>query len=754
MNLKRTNLRAFSALLVAGLALTVIPAPAQGAQTNFVSSDFTSYGLGGSSSSNMSASSQYYPTSSLAAGTLTWQLTTPNQWRAGSIFYKNRIDLTQDFAINAEIFLGKDSYPNNTLGGDGMAFVLQPTSATNLSGGGGLGYALMKPVLAVEYDTWVNAEFGDTNFSGDNLTDAWGILLKNTTEPDGVSNDSATLAANHTEFGVTVGAAKQFNAGQLEDEEWRKVSYEWVASTKSFTTKIDLNRDGDFGDTDESKSATIDLAAELGVSSVYWGFTAANGGVYNPHSVRFPANIEFSATARVNTAPTISDQANSSFLLSAGPQTFNFTLADDSTTQAQWQVTATSSSTSVATVTSSITGATSAQVEVTPAAVGSSNITVTVTDADGTSSSDTFTVTVTSSPGAPTSVTAVQVGLSASVSWTAPTNTGGLSISGYKVEISSDNGSSYSVAILNTGSSATTWTSNNLTVGTSYRFRVYAINSVGTSSASTASTALTIAATTPGAPSNVSVAYPGGTAPNIVTWNAPSDTGGSAITSYVIEYSTGSNWIALTATGLTAAIASNLVSINDSWQVRVAAVNVAGQGPWITWQNQPPIPYSGPVLTGFSTREFVAGRSSNLTLEGSNLSMIGEMFIGTTKLSFTREGEKLVANVPSLTAGTYDLRVVFTGGGVLTHQAALVVRSETVRESRVNVGSFNGRLVLYVAGQQGSTVTWRIGGRWGRAEVTSDFVRIDRPTPRRGVIVNVEVFVDGVRTLSRSVVTR
>lgn len=362
-----------------------------------------------------------------------------------------------------------------------------------------------------------------------------------------------------------------------------------------------------------------------------------------------------------------------------------------------------------------------------------------------------FNAVVATVPGRPTNLTATGGTQSASLSWTAPASTGGSAITGYKIESAKD-GAAYVTAVANTGSTATTATVSNLIVGSSYQFRVSAINIMGASIPSDDSVSVTISANLPSAPSGISVSYPGNSAPIAISWDAPANNGGSSITSYVVEYQNGGSWIPLTASGQTSSISTSLVNLNTRWLLRVAAVNVAGQGPWATWGNEPPAPYSGPVFTGIGTGGNIsAGKNSSITLTGSNLSMISEMFVGTTKLTFTRNGDQLVANLPALTAGTYDLRVVFTGGGVLIHQSALRV---TEQVARVNVGSFNGRLVLYVANKAGSNIAWRVGGKWGKAVADTEFFRIDRPTPRRGASVKVELYVDGKLELTRTVVTR
>ena len=74
--------------------------------------------------------------------------------------------------------------------------------------------------------------------------------------------------------------------------------------------------------------------------------------------------------------------------------------------------------------------------------------------------------------------------------------------------------------------------------------------------------------------------------------------------------------------------------------------------------------------------------------------------------------------------------------------------------AKVNVGSFNGKLVVYANGYNGKKISWKVGGRWGSAVASSNTARFDRPTPRTGVTLNVEVYVDGKLELTKSVVTR
>jgi hypothetical protein len=73
---------------------------------------------------------------------------------------------------------------------------------------------------------------------------------------------------------------------------------------------------------------------------------------------------------------------------------------------------------------------------------------------------------------------------------------------------------------------------------------------------------------------------------------------------------------------------------------------------------------------------------------------------------------------------------------------------------KVNVGSFNGKLVVYASGLNGKRISWKVGGNWGSAVADSNYDIFNRPTPRAGVTLNVEIFVDGKSALTKSVVTR
>src|SRR5207244_3378784 len=103
----------------------------------------------------------------------------------------------------------------------------------------------------------------------------------------------------------------------------------------------------------------------------------------------------------------------------------------------------------------------------------------------GSPSSTASATTLAVAPSPPTGLAATSVSSSQiNLSWTAPSDNGGSAITGYKIERSSDGGTTWTTLVANTGSTATSYSDTGLTRSTTYAYRVYAINSVGTNSPS------------------------------------------------------------------------------------------------------------------------------------------------------------------------------------------------------------------------------------------------------------------------------
>ena len=178
------------------------------------------------------------------------------------------------------------------------------------------------------------------------------------------------------------------------------------------------------------------------------------------------------------------------------------------------------------------------------------------------------TVTPSAKAASPTGVIAAPTDGAIALTWTAPTDTGGSTLTGYVVEQSTDGGVTWTTAAT-TAIPSTTLTG--LTNGTTYSYRVRANNSIGSGAASTVAT--TTPFTTPGAPRNVASFI--GDKEIVLTWSAPTNTGGSAITGYVVQQSTnGTTW---TTVGTPSVASTTITGLTNgtTYSYRVFAVNAA-----------------------------------------------------------------------------------------------------------------------------------------------------------------------------------
>ena len=167
-------------------------------------------------------------------------------------------------------------------------------------------------------------------------------------------------------------------------------------------------------------------------------------------------------------------------------------------------------------------------------------------------------------PGAPTAVVATAGNASASVAFVAPANNGGSAITGYTV---TSNPATSPVSGATSPINVT-----GLTNGTSYTFTVVATNAVGNSLASAASTAVTPVApnTVPGAPT--AVVATAGNASSSISFLAPTNNGGSAITVYTVTSNPGN----ITATGATSPINVTGLMNGTAYTFTVVATNAVG----------------------------------------------------------------------------------------------------------------------------------------------------------------------------------
>ena len=180
-------------------------------------------------------------------------------------------------------------------------------------------------------------------------------------------------------------------------------------------------------------------------------------------------------------------------------------------------------------------------------------------------------------PLPPTNLAATAVSPSQiNLSWTAPSDNGGSAITGYKIERSTDGGSTWPT-VVNIGNT-TSYSDTGLVHSTTYTYRVSAINSAGTGSPSNTATATTFN-TVPSSPLGLT-ATPTSSSQINLSWSAPADNGGTLINGYKIERSTngGVSWSTLVAntTNTSTTYSDTGLSTAKTYTYRVSAINHVG----------------------------------------------------------------------------------------------------------------------------------------------------------------------------------
>ncbi|WP_423414764.1 DUF1929 domain-containing protein [Hyphomicrobium sp. B1] len=187
------------------------------------------------------------------SGHHTFTLTPDASGQAGSVMLDQRVDLSYDFQISFDLYLG-----NNAKGADGVAFVLQSDSqgANALgAGGGNYGAVGMSNGLGIAFDTWQNVALGDVPGDHTNFFDT-----------------SAPIASSRLSDQQALGN------GNVTDGQWHNVLVSWDATDQTMTYWFDGVQKG---------TLTQDIVAQYegGSQYAYLGFTGGTGGAHNLQEV-------------------------------------------------------------------------------------------------------------------------------------------------------------------------------------------------------------------------------------------------------------------------------------------------------------------------------------------------------------------------------------------------------------------------------------------------------------------------------------
>jgi uncharacterized repeat protein (TIGR02543 family) len=180
--------------------------------------------------------------------------------------------------------------------------------------------------------------------------------------------------------------------------------------------------------------------------------------------------------------------------------------------------------------------------------------------------------TIETLPTAPTITGVTSASGQVAVNWSAPSHLGSGTITGDQYVVTAYDASGNEAGSCKPTSGQTTCVVTGLNNGSSYTFKVAVITTVGTSEQSAAS-ATAIPAGVPSAPANVAAVTSGSNM--TITFDAPSDNGGSAITSYLITSSPAGATCSVGANATTYTCSGLAAGTNYTYSVK--AVNSKGQ---------------------------------------------------------------------------------------------------------------------------------------------------------------------------------
>jgi sugar lactone lactonase YvrE len=295
--------------------------------------------------------------------------------------------------------------------------------------------------------------------------------------------------------------------------------------------------------------------------------------------------------------------------------------------------------------------------------------------------------TVPSQPVAPT--VGARANTTVSLSWVAPTLTGGTAITSYTVKAYSNG--DYVSEKQPSPLTGTSLTFNGLTNGTLYTFTVRATNSVGNSVESPQSSETTpVIPTAPSAISEVSAEFAGLTSSTVgqavITWIIPSN-GGPVMTNYIITvYDNSGNAVSPTSTTVTTAsilaaiegttVKHTFTSLpkNKSYKFKIKATNNIGSSSLSGFTNLITLPNASSAPTVTST----VRNSVSLTKTSS-----GSTTFRASVTMTALQGIQEYGNYASL---TYTLRF-FNAANTLVNTAPVVTVNLTDGTSQISLGN-------------------------------------------------------------------
>lgn len=363
-------------------------------------------------------------------------------------------------------------------------------------------------------------------------------------------------------------------------------------------------------------------------------------------------------------------------------------------------------------------------------------------------------------PNAPAGLLAVKGNQRVSLSWTAPFAES-IPVLNYDVQYSSNGGITWTTFVKPV-STDTNVIVTSLVNGTSYIFRVAAINRIGQSEYSIPSISVTPSISAPESPTNLTIQ--GSNTSLSLSWTPPVSNGGAAISNYSIQYSSNNGLTYTTVSTNSTNNTFNILNLINGIQytVRVAAVNSVGIGTYSqnivgTPINQLPSEPRNLNITRTNFRELTVNWLPPFFAGGSNISRyhiayaINNDSIYTTTFA---SGNVNSLSIPNLLLGSgYVFKVSAEntfGTGIPTQLSdSILVISGVTPSSPLNL---NG-----VSGSSGVALSWNPPANDGGGSITDytvQYRQISKPNDSYGPFDTATLtFNEGVSSSTSSYVS-
>jgi hypothetical protein len=160
-----------------------------------------------------------------------------------------------------------------------------------------------------------------------------------------------------------------------------------------------------------------------------------------------------------------------------------------------------------------------------------------------------------------------------------------------------------------------------------------------------------------------------------------------------------------------------------------------------------------------------------LIISGERLNLVATCSIDGIGVEISNQSaDSFTIVIPAgLVPGLKNL--VFTGpAGLLTAQGAITIAqpeaelaneateaelaNEALVSTKLNVGSFNGQLAVYAKGHKGKTLSWKVGNKWFKTTITSEYQVFHRNIRGVGKDGLVEIYLNRQLSLSKLVALR